>query len=108
MKVVYLGKYSQKGLLGMLDSSYAKRVEVVKEMFAKVDATLGDVMYLMGEFDVSATVEISSIEVATGVRDIMIQSGSWDTLLMMPEFNVDAAIKAARAVGNYPTPGAEK
>ena len=39
MKVVYLGKYSQKGLLGMLDSSYAKRVEVVKEMFAKVDAT---------------------------------------------------------------------
>ena len=107
MKVVYMGKYSQQGLSGMLDSSYAKRVEAVRDMFAKVDATLGDVMYLLGEYDVFATVEISSIEVAAGVRDIMMQSGGWDKLLMMPEFDVDAAIQAARTVGNYPTPGSE-
>ncbi|MDA9159371.1 GYD domain-containing protein [Rhodobacteraceae bacterium] len=107
MKVVYMGKYSQQGLSGMLDSSYAKRVEAVRDMFAKVDATLGDVMYLMGEYDVFATVEISSIEVAAGVRDIMMQSDGWDKLLMMPEFDVDAAIQAARTVGNYPTPGSE-
>ena len=36
-------------------------------MFAKVDAALRDVMYLMGEYIVFATVDISSIEVAAGV-----------------------------------------
>jgi hypothetical protein len=38
------------------------------EMFAKADAALRDVMYLMGEYIVFATVDISSIEVAAGVR----------------------------------------
>ena len=44
-------------------------------MFAKVDAALRDVMYLMGEYIVFSTVDISSIEVGAGVRDIMMQSG---------------------------------
>jgi len=44
-------------------------------MFAKADAALRDVMYLMGEYIVFATVDISSIEVGAGVRDIMMQSG---------------------------------
>ena len=76
-------------------------------MFAKVDAALRDVMYLMGEYIVFATVDISSIEVAAGVRDIMMQSGGWGRLLMMPEFDVDAAIQATRTVGIYPTPVSE-
>ena len=50
-------------------------------MFAKVDAALRDVMYLMGEYIVFATVDISSIEVAAGVRDIMMQSGGWGRML---------------------------
>ena len=76
-------------------------------MFAKVDAALRYVMYLMGEYIVFATVDISSIEVGAGVRDIMMQSGGWGRLLMMPESDVDAAIQATRTVGNYPTPVSE-
>ena len=76
-------------------------------MFAKVDAAFRDAMYLMGEYIVFSTVDISSIEVGAGVRDIMMQSGGWGRLLMMPESDVDAAIQATRTVGNYPTPVSE-
>tara|TARA_B100000989_G_scaffold195730_1_gene147750 strand:+ start:193 stop:303 length:111 start_codon:yes stop_codon:yes gene_type:complete len=34
-------------------------------------------------------------------------SGGWDELLILPEMDIDRAIKSARTAGDYPMPGQE-
>ena len=107
MKVFMLGSYSKAGREGLMQSSYSARVKAVNTMVEKIGAKLGSVTYLQGPFDVIADVEIDSYETAAGVRDVMLLSGAWDELLMLPEMDVDKAISAARTVGGYTMPGQE-
>ena len=41
------------------------------------------------------------------MRDVMLMSGAWDELVLMPEFDLDKAVAAAKAVDTYPMPGKE-
>ena len=52
----FLGAYSAAGLQGMMSSTYATRMVVVKKMVERVGAKLGDVTYLQGPCDVIADV----------------------------------------------------
>ena len=68
---------------------------------------LGSITYLQGRYDVIAEVEVDSVETAAGMRDVMLMSGAWDELMLMPEFDLDKAVAAAKAVDTYPMPGKE-
>ena len=107
MKVFFLGAYSAAGMQGMMSSSYAARVSAVKKMVEKVGGKLGAVTYLQGPFDVIADVEVDDYETASGLHANMMLSGGWDELLLLPEMDVDKAIKAAGTAGDYPIPGKE-
>jgi len=107
MKVFFLGAYSVAGMQGMMSSTYDTRVSAVKKMVEKVGGKLGAVTYLQGPFDVIADVEVDDYETASGLHANMMLSGGWDELLILPEMDVDKAIKAARAAGDYPLPGQE-
>ena len=107
MKVFFLGAYSAAGMQGMMSSTYATRVAAVKKMVEKVGGKLGAVTYLQGPFDVIADVEVDDYETASGLHANMMLSGGWDELLILPEMDVDKAIKAARTAGEYPMPGQE-
>jgi hypothetical protein len=37
----------------------------------------------------------------------MMLSGAWDELLLLPEMDIDKALKAARTAGDYPILGEE-
>ena len=107
MKVFFLGAYSAAGMQGMMNSTYDTRVSAVKKMVEKVGGKLGAVTYLQGPFDVIADIEVDDYETASGLHANMMLSGGWDELLLLPEMDVDKAIKAARAAGDYPLPGQE-
>ena len=107
MKVFFLGAYSAAGIQGMMSSTYDTRVSAVKKMVEKVGGKLGAVTYLQGPFDVIADIEVDDYETASGLHANMMLSGGWDELLLLPEMDVDKAIKAARAAGDYPLPGQE-
>ena len=107
MKVFFLGAYSAAGMQGMMSSNYATRVAAVKKMVEKVGGKLGAVTYLQGPFDVIADVEVDDYETASGLHANMMLSGGWDELLILPEMDVDKAIKVARTAGEYPMPGQE-
>ena len=41
------------------------------------------------------------------IREVMLLSGAWNEILVMPEFDLDKAVAAAKAVGTYAMPGKE-
>ena len=107
MKVFFLGAYSEKGRAGMMDSSYDARIKAVSAMLAKAGAKLGSVDYLQGAWDVIADADVDCYETASGIHAIMMQSGGWDKLIILPTMDVDKALNTARKVGGYPMPGSE-
>lgn len=107
MKIFFLGAYSDKGREGMMSSSYDARVKAVSAMVEKAGAKLGSVDYLQGPFDVIADAEVDSYETASGLQAIMMASGGWDELLLLPTMDIDKALNVARTVGGYPMPGNE-
>ena len=107
MKVFFLGAYSEQGRAGMMESSYGARVNAVGEMLAKAGAKLGTVDYLQGAWDVIADAEVDCYETASGIHAIMMQSGGWDELVILPTMNTDKALNTARKIGGYPMPGSE-
>jgi len=107
MKVFFLGAYSDKGREGMMASSYDARVKAVSSMVERAGAKLGSVDYLQGPFDVIADAEVDSYETASGLQAVMMASGGWDELLLLPTMDVDKALDVARTVGGYPMPGSE-
>lgn len=107
MKVYFLGTYSDKGRIGMMESSYDARVSAVRAMLEKAGAKLGSVNYLQGNWDVIADAEVDCYETASGIHAIMMQSGGWDELIILPTMDIDKALSTARHVGDYPMPGSE-
>lgn len=107
MRVFFLGAYSEKGRAGLLDSSTAARVTAVTTMVEKAGAKLGSLTYLQGKYDVIADLEVDCVETAAGIREVMLLSGAWNEILVMPEFDLDKAVAAAKAVGAYAMPGEE-
>ena len=107
MKVFFLGGYSEKGRAGLLDSSYEARLTAVTAMVERACGKLTSLSYLQGKYDVIAEVEVDCVETAVGIREVMLLSGAWNEILVMPEFDLDKAVSAAKAVGTYAMPGEE-
>ena len=107
MRVFFLGAYSEKGRAGLLEGSNDARLAAVTAMVERACGKLNSLSYLQGKYDVIAEVEVDSVETAAGMREVMLMSGAWSEILVMPEFDLDKAVAAAKAVGSYTMPGKE-
>ena len=108
MRVLYVGMYSEGGLKGLETSSLAKRKDAASSIARAAGGELLDLMYLQGDYDMAALMELPSIEAASGLLTAVKDSGAWEDMMMFPEFDLDAGLKAVNAVkSNYKTPGKE-
>lgn len=108
MRVLYIGMYSQDGQKGLESSSFEKRKEAATAIARAAGGELLDLMYLQGEYDVAALTELPSIEAASGLLKALLDTGAWEDMMMLPEFDLDKGLKAINAVkSSYKTPGEE-
>ena len=65
-------------------------------------------MYLQGNWDMAAIMEMPDIETASGLMKSVVGSGVWEDMMMFPEFNLDKGLTAINAVKSvFKAPGAE-
>ena len=108
MKVLYIGMYNEKGYRGLEGSSFAKRKEAASAIASAADGKLMDVMYLQGDWDMAAIMELPDIEAASGLMKSVMESGVWEDMMMFPEFDLDKGLKVIDAVKSaYKIPGEE-
>ena len=108
MRVLYIGMYSQDGQKGLEISSLEKRKEAAASIARAAGGELLDLMYLQGDYDMAALMELPSIEAASGLLKAVRDSGAWEDMMMFPEFDLDAGLRAINAVkSSYKTPGRE-
>ena len=108
MRVLYIGMYSQDGQKGLESSSLEKRKEAAALIARAAGGELLDLMYLQGDYDMAALMELPNIEAASGLLRAVRDSGAWEDMMMFPEFDLDEGLKAINAVkSSYKTPGKE-
>jgi uncharacterized protein with GYD domain len=108
VKVIYIGMYNEQGYAGLQESSYAKRKEVVSSIATAAGGKLLDLMYLQGDWDMAAIMEMPDIETASGLMKSVIGSGVWEDMMMFPEFDLDKGLNAINAVKSvFKVPGEE-
>ena len=85
-----------------------KRKEAAASIARAAGGELLDLMYLQGDYDMAALMELPSIEAASGLLKAVRDSGAWEDMMMFPEFDLDAGLKATNVVkSSYKTPGKE-
>ena len=108
MRVLYIGMYSQDGQKGLESSSLDKRKEAAASIAGAAGGELLDLMFLQGDYDMAALMELPSVEAASGLLKAVCDSGAWEDMMMFPEFDLDAGLKAINAVkSSYKKPGKE-
>ena len=108
MRVLYIGMYSESGLKGLESSNLSKRKDAAASIAEAAGGNLLDLMYLQGDYDMAALMELPSIEAASGLLKAVNDSGAWEDMMMFPEFDLDAGLKAINAVkSSYKMPGQE-
>ena len=108
LRVLYIGMYSADGHKGLESSSLTKRKDAAASIAKAAGGELLDLMYLQGDYDMAALMELPSIEAASGLLKAVNDSGAWEDMIMFPEFDLDEGLKAVNAVkSSYKTPGKE-
>ena len=65
-----------------------------------------DLMYLQGDYDMAALMELPNMEAASGLLKAVTDSGAWEDIMMFPEFDLDKGLAAINAVkSSYKVPG---
>lgn len=106
MRVLYIGMYSEDGLQGLESSSLAKRKGAAASIAEAAGGELLDLMYLQGDYDMAALMELPTIEAASGLLKAVKDSGAWEDMMMFPEFDLDTGLAAINAVkSSYKAPG---
>ena len=61
MRVLYIGMYSDSGLEGLESSSLEKRKDAASSIAKAAGGELLDLMYLQGDYDMAALMELPSL-----------------------------------------------
>ena len=83
MRVLYIGMYSEDGRKGLESSSLAKRKNAAASIAKAAGGELLDLMYLQGNYDMAALMELPSIEAASGLLKAVNDSGAWEDMMML-------------------------
>ena len=55
-------------------------------------------MYPQGDYDTAALMKLPSIEAASGLLKAVNDTGEWEDMMMFPEFDLNAGLRAINAV----------
>ena len=106
MKIIALAKYNESAWKGMIGSSYAERRKVMEAVVSSAGATLTDMMFTRGQYDIVVTFEVPSEDVALGAAIAVNASGAIKELVTLSEIDIDSALKTAKSVASsYSPPG---
>jgi uncharacterized protein with GYD domain len=106
MRILYIGMYSEDGLQGLESSSLAKRRDAAASIAEAAGGELLDLMYLQGDYDMAALMELPTIEAASGLLKAVTDLGAWEGMMMFLEFDLDTGLAAINAVkSSYKAPG---
>lgn len=75
MRVLYIGMYSEEGLEGLEKSNFANRKDAAASIAKAAGGELLDLMYLQGDYDMAALMELPSLEAASGLLKAVTDSG---------------------------------
>ena len=106
MKAWFLASYNPEGLKGLMASGYDARKNAIEKLCDTMGVTLLDVTFTRGEYDIIASVDAPSEEIALGVL-IAIQSNDIASkVAILTELNIDAIVgHANKARPAYAPPG---
>ena len=104
MKIIALAKYNELAWKGMIGSSYAERRKVMENVVSSAGATLTDMMFTRGQYDIVVTFEVPSEDVALGAAIAVNASGAIKDLVTLSEIDIDSALKTAKNVASAYTP----
>ena len=101
--------YSEDGLQGHESSSLAKRRDAAASIAKAAGGELLDLMYLQGDYDMAALMELPSIGAASALLKAVTDQGAWEDMIMFPQFDLDKGLKAINAVkSSYKAPGKDQ
>lgn len=100
MRVLDVGMYTENGLEGLEFSRTAKLKDTPPKSQTQKVQTLG-LLYPQGDYDMAVIVEPPIIEAASGLLKAAIKSAAWADMIMFPEFDLNAGLKAINALNAY-------
>ena len=104
MKIIALAKYNDSAWKGMIGSSFNERRKVIEAVISSAGATLTDMMFTRGQYDIAVTFEVSSEDVALGAAIAINASGATKDLVTLSEIDIDSALQTAKSVAEAYTP----
>ena len=106
MKAWFLASYNSAGLKGLMDKGGDSRKAAIEKLCSTMGVTLNDVAFTRGEYDIIASVDAPSEEVALGVL-IAIQSNDIASkVCVLTELDIDPIVDHANnARPAYAPPG---
>ena len=78
----------------------------MEAVVSSAGATLTDMMFTRGQYDIVVTFEVPSEDVALGTAIAVNASGAVKDLITLSEIDIDSALKTAKSVASaYSPPG---
>ena len=82
----------------MIGSSYDERRKVMEAVVTSAGATLTDMMFTCGQYDIVDTFEVPSEDVALGAAIAVNASDAIKDLVTLSEIYINGALKTAKSV----------
>ena len=106
MKDWFLASYNFAGLKGLMEKGGDSRMTAIEKLCSTMGVTLNDVTFTRGEYDIIASVEAPSEEVALGVLVAIQSNDIASKVCVLTELDIDPIVgHANKAHPAYAPPG---
>ncbi len=106
MEAIFLGKYSQKGYSGFVQSPNDDRKSAISSMLSNAGGNLIDIQFVRGHYDVIVRAEVDSFETLGAIKILVAASGAFDAIETLEIVNMDSITeKVGKLSGSYRAPG---
>ena len=105
MKFIFLGNYSNAGLLGFMKNPDQDRKSVISSMMKKAGGTLENLYLTRGNYDVVVIGDAPDFETVGAIKMMILATGAFDEAVILEEANFNKiAKKASDIASSYKSP----
>ena len=106
MEAIFLGKYSQKGYAGFVQSPDDDRKSAIQSLLSNAGGNLIDIQFVRGHYDVLVRAEVDNFETLGAIKILVAASGAFDAIETLEIVNMkDITDKVGKLSGAYRAPG---
>jgi len=106
MEAIFLGKYSQKGYAGFVQSPNDDRKAAISSMLSNAGGSLIDIQFVRGHYDVLVRAEVNDFETLGAIKILVAASGAFDSIETLEIVNMESITnKVGKLSGTYRAPG---